>query len=69
MNPIPAPSAPLVAGTPHLAESLEDAARVVLGRLDPRRATPEQVRDALASIGVFVPLSLASQWLDERRTR
>lgn len=69
MNPIPTPTSPRIVTSARLAERLDDAARAVLGRLDPRRATPEQVRDALASIGVHVPLTLAAQWLDERRTR
>lgn len=47
--------------------NLDRVIRLSLGRLDPRRATPEQVRDALDAAGVQVPLAWASEWLDGRR--
>ena len=67
MNTMPTPSAPPVAFPVRLGESLDDAARAVLVRLDPRRATAEQVRNALAAAGIHVPLVLAAAWLDGRR--
>lgn len=69
MNPYPTPPAPRVrdTGTPRLGESMEDAARSVLARLDPRRATAEQVRDALGVAGIRVPIALAGAWLEGRR--
>lgn len=47
--------------------NLDDAVRRSLARLDARRATPTQVRDALASSGVHVSLSWAKEWLEDRR--
>lgn len=47
--------------------SLDATVRRSLARLDARRANPTQVRDALASSGVHVSLSWASEWLEDRR--
>jgi hypothetical protein len=52
---------------PSLSGSLDDSARLVLSRLDVRRATGEQVRDALAAAGIHIPLVMAETWLTERR--
>lgn len=47
--------------------SIEETVRRSLARLDARRATPVQVRDALAAAGVHVSLQWAREWLEDRR--
>lgn len=47
--------------------SLDATVRRSLARLDARRATPTQVRDALAAAGVRVSITWAQEWLEERR--
>lgn len=47
--------------------NLDATVRRSLARLDARCATPAQIRDALASSGVHVSLSWASEWLEGRR--
>lgn len=49
--------------------SLDVTVRRSLARLDARRATPLQVRDALASAGVHVSTEWAKEWLEGRRGR
>lgn len=46
--------------------SIDATVRHSLARLDARRATPTQVRDALASAGVHVSMTWAKEWLEER---
>ncbi|GAB3599407.1 hypothetical protein GCM10027408_20380 [Microbacterium tumbae] len=60
---------PAWAATSFAVANLDDAVRRSLARLDARRATPTQVRDALASSGVHVSLSWANEWLEDRRAR
>lgn len=67
--PYPSPTPPTSAPRSALSGSLDDALRVVLSRLDPRKATPEQVRDALDSGGLHVSLAWAQEWLEARRGR
>ncbi|MCP2636764.1 hypothetical protein K0817_009325 [Microbacterium sp. HD4P20] len=67
MNAAPTPNLLAKVAPRHLAESVDDAARVVLGRLDIRRCTPEQVQSALGGIGLHLPLAVCGDWLDERR--
>lgn len=66
MNAIPTPPPPPIAA-PGLLTSLDTVLRLVLGRLDPDRATTAQVRDALHAAGVTVTAAWAGDWLQRAR--
>ncbi|MFB8386798.1 hypothetical protein ACFC3F_06620 [Microbacterium sp. NPDC055910] len=66
MNPTPAPP-PAPNAVEGLRTSLDSVLKLVLSRLDPSRATPISVREALAAAGVQVREVWAGQWLDEAR--
>lgn len=46
-----------------LRTSLDDVLRLILGRIDASRATPQSVREALHAAGVVVSEQWAAEWL------
>lgn len=68
MMPVPTPPAgDEPRGSAGLLTSVNAVLRLVLSRVDPDRATAEQVRDALYQAGVSVSLGWASDWLHRAR--
>lgn len=60
--PIPRPPAPVAAEG--LRTSIDAVLRLVLERIDPSRATPDLVADALHAAGVTVSPAWAADWID-----
>ena len=60
---------PIWAAASFATSSLDETVRRSLARLDPRRVTPVQVRDALSNAGVHVSTEWAKEWLEGRRGR
>lgn len=66
MTPTPTPPpAPIAA--PGLLTNLDAVLRLVLGRLDPDRASVDQVRDALHAAGVSASEAWCGDWLTRAR--
>lgn len=67
-NALPAPPpTDLPEPTTGLHTSVEQVLRLVLERIDPSRATPDLVADALHAAGVTVSPAWAADWLDRTR--
>ncbi|MFD4957388.1 hypothetical protein [Microbacterium sp. NPDC058389] len=69
---VPVPHAPALgpgkSDSPHRGASMDDAARLALARLDPRKATPESVQAALGAVGLHLPVDVCADWLENRRS-